>query len=280
MNHYNEFIARQLQGNVSDFIKHTPQPLMMGGKIAREHPLSGFSVQTGEPSTLVVGGKASRRFTESNSEIKGAGINHLKKFKKWTKTLGDLVPESTRGALTNKVNRIIDGGKVNHLKKFKKWTSALGQMIPESTRGALVYKANKTINGGKVNHLNKFKKWTSTMAKMIPASTREALTNKANMLIGGKVNHLNKFKKWTSALSSLVPDSIKDKLTNKANMLIGGALQDEEEYNEMNDMEYPKGLMKVLKQGAGKRTGGRMVKGSAEAKAWGEKMKAARMAKR
>ena len=212
------------------------EPKLLGGVRFSNSILPGSSVE--EPATLAVGGgRAYRTFTGDETPAQGGKINRLKKFKKWTGAIGDLVPKSTRKALTERVNREIEGGKVNRLKKFKKWTGAIGDLVPKSTKKALTERVNREIEyGGKVNRLKKFKNWTSAIGDLVPKSTRKALTERVNREIeyGGMV-YSNELKK---ALGS-----------NKK--LEGGA----------------------------KRTG-RLVKGSPEAKAWAEKMRQAREARR
>ena len=142
------------------------EPKLLGGVRFSNSILPGSSVE--EPATLAVGGgRAYRTFTGDETPAQGGKINRLKKFKKWTGAIGDLVPKSTRKALTERVNREIEyGGKVNRLKKFKNWTSAIGDLVPKSTRKALTERVNREIEYGGMVYSNELKKALGSNKKL------------------------------------------------------------------------------------------------------------------
>ena len=131
--------------------------------------------------------------------------------------------------------------------------------------------------GGKVNRLKKAEQWSKFTRDLIPKSTRQTLTDKANSYIegaGGKVNRLKKAQQWSKFTRDLIPKSTRQALTDKANSYIEGAGM---VYS--NELRKAIGGCSDMSGGAKKKRAGRFVKGSPEAKAWGEKMRQARLNK-
>ena len=154
-------------------------------------------------------------------------------------------------------------GGVNRLKKAKKWTSYAKDTVGDAFDIAKM----AGMGSGGVNRLKKAKKWTS-YAKDTVGDAFD-IAKMAGMGSGG-VNRLKKAKKWTSYAKDTVGDAFD--IAKMAGM----------------GMVYSPELRKAL-DGCGDCSGGakkprkprtaRFAKGSAEAKAWGAKMKEARMNK-
>jgi hypothetical protein len=85
-------------------------------------------------------------------EFKGGKKYKVKTFVNDVKSLGSLIPKSTREAITQKANQEIMGAGISGGKKYKVKTfvndvKSLGSLIPKSTREAITAKANQEISG-------------------------------------------------------------------------------------------------------------------------------------
>ena len=132
LHNYNKGLAHRLRLAEMEAQKKLSfkEPKLLGGVRFSNSILPGSSVE--EPATLAVGGgRAYRTFTGDETPAQGGKINRLKKFKKWTGAIGDLVPKSTKKALADRANREIEYGGMVYSNELKK---ALG--------------SNKKLDGG------------------------------------------------------------------------------------------------------------------------------------
>jgi len=164
-----------------------------------------------------------------------------------------------------------EGGKINRYKKSQKWTG-----YAKDTIGDAFDIAKMAGMGGKINRYKKSQKWTGYAKDTIGDAFD--IAKMAGM--GGKLSRIKKAQKWTGYAKDTVGDAIG--LAKMAAMVGLG-----------KGMVYSKSLRKAIdsdscsdsesdKEGGAKpkkKRTGRFVKGSAEAKAWGQKMKEARMKK-
>jgi hypothetical protein len=131
----------------------------------------------------------------------------------------------------------------------------------------LPFKEPKMLSGG-VRPSNSILPGTSIEAvpRVVGGRASRRFTGNETPAEGGKISRISKAKKWTDYSKGVVKEGFKiyDKVKERGGMV------------------YSPDLQKAL--GCGECSGGarkgRFAKGSAEAKAWGQKMKEARMKKK
>jgi hypothetical protein len=249
---YNKGIANRLRIQEQQMQANLPfkEPKLLSGGVRASNMIQpGTSV---DAVPRVVGGRAFRTFTGNELPSQG-GVNRMKKATRWTKYAKDTVGDAFDIAKMAGM-----GGKVNRMKKATRWTN----YAKDTAKDALDI-AKMAGMGGKVNRLKKATKWTD-YAKNTVGDAFD-IAKMAGM--GGKVNRMKKATKWTDYAKNTVGDAFDiAKMAGMGNKLV-----------------YSPELQKAL-GGCGDCSGGvkkprktRFVKGSPEAKAWGEKMKQARM---
>ena len=90
---------------------------------------------------------------EVGGRMSGGRVNGIRKMKKWSKAVMDLVPDSIKDAGEKRVVQYIEsGGAVSggrsHVNAFKDWTKAVGELVPESIRKAAEKRAVGFIETG------------------------------------------------------------------------------------------------------------------------------------
>ena len=132
-------VVDSLHDIASDALERAPEPLKRARKYvrkAREHVAQAIDEE--------LGGRMSG----------GKSVNRLHKFKRWTKGISDLVPDSIKQAGEKRAVSYIEsggavsGGKARHLQDFKDWTGAIGNLVPESIRQAATKRAVGYIEHG------------------------------------------------------------------------------------------------------------------------------------
>jgi len=122
----------------SDALERAPEPLKRARKYvrkAREHVADAIDEELG-------------------GRMSGGGISRSGKFKKWTKNLSDLVPDSIKQAAEHRAVQYIQsggavaGGKISRSGKFKKWTKNLSDLVPDSIKQAAENRAVQYIQSG------------------------------------------------------------------------------------------------------------------------------------
>nr|WPF46531.1 MAG: hypothetical protein [Lake Baikal virophage 5]WPF46544.1 MAG: hypothetical protein [Lake Baikal virophage 5] len=302
---YNKGIADRLRLQEQQMQNKLPfkEPQMLGGVRASNSILAGTTVEG--PSTLAVGGRAYRTFTGNEKPYEG-GVNRLKKANRWLDFSKNAVGDAfgiydqaiARGAGTGGVNRL---KKANRYLDFSKKTvgDAFGIYDQAIARGA---------GTGGVNRLKKANRYLDFSKKVVGDAFNIYDEAKSRGAGTGGVNRLKKANRYLDFSKKVVGDAfnIYDEAKSrgagsggvnrlkKANRyldfskkVVGDAFGIMDQAKARGGMVYSQDLKDALMKGCGgakpkkerKPRVARFEKGSAEAKAWGEKMRQARMNK-
>jgi hypothetical protein len=269
---YNKGIANRLRMQEQQAAQNLPfkEPKMLGGVRASNTILSGNSIDGS--TTLSVGGKAFRRFTGNETALEGgrASIDDAYKWKNFGKeTANDAI--DLFGKVKEKVGMgrkkggkasIDDAYKWKNFGKetandaidlFGKVKEKVGRGRPKTTGGKI--KMKDVVDWGKFG--------------VETAQDAVGLANKIHSKIGG--SKIDDARNWKKFALETADDALGvfDKIKSKGGMVYSQSLKDA---LMKGRSEKPKSII-----GGARKT--RFVKGSAEAKAWGEKMRQARMKK-
>ena len=242
---YNKGIAQRLrmQENVMHQKLPFKEPQMLGGVRASNTILAGTTAEP--PTTLAVGGRAFRTFRGDESPAEGGKINRLKKAKRWLGFTKDVINEGFN--IFDKGKSRMGGKKFNLIRETKGLIK----------KGKNLYEKNKVVKG------------------IVDFGVGELKKNKVIRNLANKVPRiLGKIEKGD--VRGLVNEGVDiyDQYKGMGGMVYSPALRD------ALAKKPRKTRVEKLDGGARKPRTGRMAKGSPEALAFGQRMKALREAKK
>jgi hypothetical protein len=257
---YNKGIANRLRLQEQQAQQHLPfkEPKMLGGVLA------GTTVEG--PSTNAVGGRAYRRFTGNETALQGG--NKFTDFAKKTGNISKKILKVGVPVLSGAIGTV-EGGPAMGLATAKASSALTDYLLGSGKR-----RGRKPKEGGKMSMkdiINYGKIGVDTASDMYD------LYGKVKSKLGGKIKIKDVIDYGKIGVET-IGDAVK--IANKIKGKMGGMVYSQDLKDALakniKGRKKPTNIVEKMEGGVRK---GRFAKGSAEAKAWGEKMRQARMKK-